>query len=285
MSLRDSSIVLLEVGARRMLISREAAQCRAKDGLSFFDGNVKIHRSLKGDAIPNATGRCRYCDEGACKPLRVSRMKSKAASHRSSNPWKLMRVKGNRRGRKTNFIAPIEREFDPRQNARELRELSTELPLTGIFSEKFSDPDKLVRELELERNLALADGGPDAVAKLDAERREAFVETINRIATEPPLGMWGPNGVAEYIAKLRRLIFTSRDTEVEGLRRYVCDDARARALHTFLDEIEDHAAEITAARHTAAGDRDRRMNDPQERAKLETHIREIAALKEHYRKR
>lgn len=257
LSLRDSSIVVLEIGARRTLISREAAQRRAQDGLGIFDGNVKIHKSLDRTAIPDLTGHCRYCDEGACRPLRVSHMTSRAASHRPRDPWKAMRVKGNRRGQKRNFIAPIERELDPRRMAAELRELSSEHLPTGALLEKFGDPDKLVRELELERNLVHANSGTGAVAKLDAEREKYFVQMVERIKAEPGYA----RHIAEYVAKLRRLIFPFPNSELKELKLIVGLE-RAQQLQSFLDEITDRAAELISARRKAFRDLRERRNDP-----------------------
>lgn len=290
---REDTVVLLISGKRQFVISSSNAQQRKADGVGQFDGHTRIHW-IEGDksrgvlaiyGIPNHNGRCPHCEDGKCRTMRVSVMLSTAkAPPPFAEPWTRMRVKGDRRGRKQNFTVPTERELDPRRMAAELRELSSESRLTGAFSETFSDPDKLARELELERNVALANGGPDAAAKLDAKRRKDFIETLNRIEAKPLAGMWGANGVAEYIAKIRRLVFPLRDAEVEDLSRAV-GVARALSLHTFLDEIEDHAAAIMAARCTAAAARDRRINNPEERAKLDKHIREIALLKELHRSR
>lgn len=251
MSLRDSSIIVLEVGARRTLISREAAQGRAQDGLGVFDGNVKIHRSLERTAIPDANGRCRYCNEGACRPLRVSHMTSRAASRRASDPWKVMRVKANRRGRKRNLTASIERELNPRRIAAELRELSSEPPLTGAFFEKFTDPDKLVRQLELEKNTAFVSGGPTEAAKLDLEGKKLFVGILGRLETQPGYA----RHIAEYVAKLRRVVFPLAHLELEELKQIVGPGQEsARRLQVFLDDITDQAAEFMVARDKAFAD-------------------------------
>lgn len=233
-----------------MLISREAAQRRAADGIGAFDGNVKIHRSMGREAIPDTSGRCRFCDEGACRPLRVSRMISTAASHRrSGDPWQVMRIKGNRRGRKNNFTALIEREFDVRRIVGELRELSAEHPYTSsavdkrAFFEEFSHSDLVVRGLELKRNLVRENEGPDAVTKLDAERKRFFVEALERLEANPGYA----RDAAEYVVKFRRLILPPVKAEVDDLAQYVGMD-RAEQLHEFLNGLEDLVAQRRAER-------------------------------------